>query len=345
MIIFLLLTLSLANAAPHSSAPKIPPITYKNQIYTVDTYDLGMGLGVTLSSRTKGNKRENWFASLITITFDPKLKKSDQEIFVTSLKLEHETLIATDTRGHIHRVDAVTGLMPKAYLISGFDDVLRQAENTGLFKAGLKLFEADRTFAGMPELYLLLTNEEKQPRFVLVSAIATWFQRRITDFLSSSRFPTFELQLRNWFTEYSIEKFKMNRIAAQVNSKPDRRFIVIFDNSDASIKLAKRLMAEYPHTIQNVYLREVEKKEHLVGTSVFHTAFDIASIEVLSSRMSIKEAIVVGQALLNETDDELIIPSYAYCPKDYTACIFDTGDLVSTCKLVEGRVRQVCSKR
>ena len=34
----------------------------------------------------------------------------------------------------------------KPYIISGFDDVLRQSENTGLFNAAIKLFAKDETF-------------------------------------------------------------------------------------------------------------------------------------------------------------------------------------------------------
>ncbi len=40
----------------------------------------------------------------------------------------------------------------KPYIISGFDDVLRQAENTGLIKASLKILGNDKGFSGMPEI-------------------------------------------------------------------------------------------------------------------------------------------------------------------------------------------------
>ena len=45
------------------------------------------------------------------------------------------------------------GANEKPLIISGFDDVLRQAENTSLLKATIKIFEEDKTFSGMPELY------------------------------------------------------------------------------------------------------------------------------------------------------------------------------------------------
>ena len=120
------------------------------------------------------------------------------------------------------------------FVISGFDDVLRQAENTGLIKSALKILEEDRTFTGMPELYKALTHEEPSPRFVIVSAISNWFGNRIERFLTSAQFPSNKRYLRNWLTEWSIEKFKIEKIREVLQEKPNRKFIVIFDNSEAS---------------------------------------------------------------------------------------------------------------
>ncbi len=45
-------------------------------------------------------------------------------------------------------MSSVCAAVEKPYIISGFDDVLRQAENTGLLKASLQIFEKDKTFVG-----------------------------------------------------------------------------------------------------------------------------------------------------------------------------------------------------
>jgi len=316
MILFLLFSLNVAFA-------KISPLSFKGQLILAD--DQGI-----VSYRGK-TKLENWRVPLSTP--------------IKTLTLDGHTLQAVDERGQVFKVNALTGMLPRPYLISGFDDVLRQAENTGLIKAGLKLFDPDRTFAGMRELYMLMTSEESNPRFVLISAIGIWFERRITDFLKENRYPTVQLRLRNWLTEFSIESFKMARIAEVVYAHPDRRFIIIFDNSAASLQLTKRVQAEYPNTIQNIYLREVEKKDHPVGSIPFHTSFDIALHEVKARRMSSKEAIVIGYALLEEKDGEEIIPHYAYCPKDYSPCASASGELIQVCSRVQDRIRELCSKR
>ena len=188
----------------------------------------------------------------------------------------------------------------KPYLISGFDDVLRQAENTGLIKAAIKILENDKGFCGMPELYQVISHQENSPQFVLVSAISTWFDGRIDEFLLKSRFPSNQRHLRNWLTEWSIESFKMEKIKGVLKEKPDRQFIIIFDNSDASIDLAEEINRQFPKKVVAVYLRQVQNKKLPSRVTGFYTAFDIAAKEYEGGRLSSKDVYKVGQSILNE---------------------------------------------
>jgi hypothetical protein len=97
----------------------------------------------------------------------------------------------------------------KPYIISGFDDVLRRAENTGLIKASLKIFEKDKTFSGMCELYSVISANETVPAFTLVSAISNWFDGRIENLLTRYNCPSHQSYLRNWLTQWSIQSFKI----------------------------------------------------------------------------------------------------------------------------------------
>lgn len=324
---------------------KVPTVSFEGHSYQARVEETETDLQVWIDCRRSGTKLEAWRTPLYSITFRAGVDRAIQRVYPKHLEVLKDQVVLTDDLGRTYTVDARSGLTPKAFLISGFDDVLRQAENTGLLKAGLKLFEPDRSFAGMRELYTLLTNTEDTPRFILVSAIATWFERRITDFLNETRYPSVELRLRNWLTQWSIESFKMEQISSIIKTRPDQRFIVIFDNSDASLQMTERLLAEYPNKITHVYLREVEQKEHPAGSIPFVTAFDIAVSEVRLRRLSEKEAVVVGHALLDEKDAQVIIPDYAHCPVEYNPCPDVTGDLVKICGLIQERVRAICAGR
>ncbi len=230
----------------------------------------------------------------------------------------------------------------KPYIISGFDDVLRQAENTGLLKATLKIFEEDKGFSGMPELYQLISNHETAPQFVLVSGISNWFDTRINKFLLKSHFPSHLRYLRNWFTEWSIESFKIEKIKEILKEKSDRQFIVIFDNSAASINLVEEINRQFPKKFVGIYLRQVQNKKLPLGATRFYTAFDIAAKEYEQGRLSIEDVTKIGEVILNQQDIELIIPAYAICPSNEESCGVGPMDIQAVCARVRVHLQALC---
>ena len=205
------------------------------------------------------------------------------------------------------------------YIISGFDDVLRQAENTGLIKAALKIFEPDKTFTGMPELYQEISRQEKEPHFVLVSAISHWFDGRIEKFLSETNYPPHKRYLRNWLTEWSISGFKISKIDEIIKGHSGREFIVIFDNSDPSLAMATELAQRYPQ-IRKVYLRMVVEKKLPQEATSFYSAFDIALREFEDKRLEAQVVERIAQIILGEKKREMLFPDYALCPNNYRPC-------------------------
>jgi phosphatidate phosphatase APP1 len=202
-------------------------------------------------------------------------------------------------------------------LISGYDDVIRQADNTSLVKVALKVLEEDRGFVGMPQFYSHYAGAKK---FYLVSAISSTFENRIERQLQAENYPAHELYLRNWLTEWSIEDFKLSRIRKIIDMLPEDRFIIIFDNSEASMELTKTLRAEFKEKILEIYLREIVKKAPPPGARFFHTAYDIARNEASHGRFSKAAAQFIYQSLESTKDKTLIIPNYAYCPEQFKYC-------------------------
>lgn len=232
-------------------------------------------------------------------------------------------------------------------LISGFDDVLRQAENTGLTKSAIKILEKDKTFAGMPELYQAITQDETMPvKFTLVSGIATWFESRIGKFLAEAHYPKAELSLRNWLTQWSIEKFKVKNLEKIFAAHPGRSFIVVFDNSAPSLQIAETIRTNYSDKIKEVYLHEVTfRDQQQQGTVNYITALDIALNEMNYGRLNAADIEKVAQAILKEQTPELIIPSYAHCPTDYTPCSSATAETEVICHQVQAKITDICKAR
>lgn len=201
----------------------------------------------------------------------------------------------------------------------------------------IKLFQECRNY--------ISRDEVGKDKFILVSAISNWFDDRIEKFLAQSNYPSNHRNLRNWLTEWSIEDFKILKIRNILNQNPNRKFIVIFDNSDASLKLAARLQIEFPEKISAIYLRQVVDKSVPIGATSFFTAFDIALNEFKSQRLNVTEVVAVGSAIATDKAYENIFPNYAVCPEEYNPCSELGPELVNICSAVKKRVLEVCSRR
>ncbi len=239
-------------------------------------------------------------------------------------------------------VSNVASAEQKPYIISGFDDVLRQAENTGFFKAALKVLEEDKGFSGMSELYHVIANKEESPKFAVVSAISNWFDQRISQFLAKSHFPSNHRFLRNWLTDWSIESFKIKKIRDVLKEKPDRKFIIILDNSQASLELVDEISQQFSKNVIAIYLRQVQIKKVPPNAIGFYTAFDVAAMEHENGRLSDEDTLKIGQAVLNEQDINFLIPSYAACPSKENRCALYSSAIKEMCLKVSQHLKAGC---
>jgi hypothetical protein len=230
----------------------------------------------------------------------------------------------------------------KPFIISGFDDVLRQADNTGLLQAGAMMLTPDRTFTGMPELYDTITSDENAPKFALVSATSTWFGKRFNKFLDGEAFPSRTLYLRNWVTQRSIDHFKISQIEGILKGIGDQKAIVIFDNSEPSLEMAVTINEKFPDQIKAVYLHQIIQKTLPASAHLYYNAFDIALSEYEAGRAELSDVTNVAKVILNETKKENLFPAYAICPADYDPCGQITDAAAGVCSQVKEHVQELC---
>jgi phosphatidate phosphatase APP1 len=233
----------------------------------------------------------------------------------------------------------------KPHLISGYDDVLRQAENTSLVRSALRTLSKDETFAGMPELYRSLSDASSDPGFTIVSATSSMFADGAREFLQGSGYPQCDLYFRSWLTQWSAERFKLAQIEKLFSDTPARNFIIVFDNSETSQALSIELLQKYPTEVSAIYLRETIKREAPKGTFLFITAFDIAQREFSAGRLTQVELAKVATAISQELQPARVIPEYAYCPVDYDACSLSDPAASRDCAVVRDKVRAICQLR
>ncbi|WP_347356755.1 phosphatase domain-containing protein [Bdellovibrio sp.] len=233
----------------------------------------------------------------------------------------------------------------KVVLVSGFDDVLRQAHNTNIFSAGLKLMDKDQSYAGMPELYRRMMASGGTGQFYIVSALTNWLEPRVEKLLKDHQYPPRSISMRDWVTEWSISKFKIHHIEEIMRVNPDSQLIVILDNSTASVELADLLKAMHPGKIAEIYLRQTVEGKTSPHAKSFVTAFDIAFREFVSGRLSEDDLVAVGRSLLSDKKMENWIPSYSYCPKNYDPCAGFSLGARGVCEEVKKKVSGFCQSR
>lgn len=230
-------------------------------------------------------------------------------------------------------------------LVSGFDDVMRQADNTGLLRAARRLLSPDATYAGMPELYRAMSCPEADPSMYVVSAITSMLTTRARNFLAREGFPPSKLHFRRWLLQWSPERFKRVRIEQLLAEHDDRRFVFVLDNSATSVRLAQGLLQAHPSRIAAIYLRETVKRDLPPGVMPFLTAFDIAAHEFAAGRLTASETTRVADAILAERDTNRVIPLYSYCPTTLPACALPDPGAMRQCDRVRERVLTICAAR
>jgi phosphatidate phosphatase APP1 len=231
-------------------------------------------------------------------------------------------------------------------LISGYDDVLRQANNTSVLRAAIRTMSKDVTYAGMSELYRVLAGDASAtPSFFIVSATSSGFEDRAQQFLRDEKYPEARVYFRNWITELSIRKFKLTKIREILDAHAERKFIAVFDNSDASVELAAMLPQQFPGRFTAIYLRTTVKRDLPAGAIGFVTAFEIAAHELQAGRMTSEQFGLVTRAMLDETVHEHLVPSYAQCPRDYDPCTGLSDSIERECADVRAKIAAVCSAR
>lgn len=224
-------------------------------------------------------------------------------------------------------------------IVSGLDDVVRQANNVNVLSATAKMVEDDKGYTGMPELYQALLKTSGTPTFTILSGMPDVFQNRVQKFLKAQDFPPSQVNLRNVIKNWNIVPWKMEIVRRMIERYPQDKLVFILDNSNDSIHFASLLISGFSKHLGGVYLRQTTAKAVFPGTIPFYTAFDIAYHEHKSQRLSAADLEKIGHLLVKEDSGKKIIPDYSFCPLDYNPC------KEKICQSVKKKVLEICELR
>ena len=102
-----------------------------------------------------------------------------------------------------------------------------------------------------------------------------------------------------------------------------------------------------PDRVLAIYIHVITGEQSHPGATLYYTPFEVAVREFQQQRLSQEDAASVGQALLDADDDNLVIPDFAVCPKNYAPLDGQAlaGSLATIYSRLKERVIRMCTNR
>jgi hypothetical protein len=247
--------------------------------------------------------------------------------------------------------EAVANNTQPYLIVSDIDDTVKITDVPHVLdKIGNGLF-GDQVFAGMRELYSELLRESTQPTnpsLIFLSGSPPLLKDELEEMLiGTQHFPEAEFHCQPLLYPGGIHQYKMDELQIIARSRPDQ-FILLGDDTQWDPE-SHSTFAQSPAGNGRViasYIHVVLGRPLPTGVVPYHTAFDVALMEMAAGRLTSDQATSVGSAVLSQMqqDPSLLFPAYVKCPTDlaYASSSGDSPDLVTLKDNVASAITAYC---
>jgi hypothetical protein len=235
-------------------------------------------------------------------------------------------------------------------LVSDLDDTVKVTHVCSRDNMTFNAVASKLEFSGMPVLYRFLIGENPRAgRLMFLSGSPYFLDDKVNDFLKRARFPQYSLTLRGLkeFIKAPVSDFKKKKMNELYGGSRGKTFILIGDDTERD----PEVYADFSATIKKhskvlaIYIRRITGRELPKGSIGFVTAYDIALHEFKAGRLNEKQAVEVGDTVLNEKRNEAFLPDFQQCPKNYEPVPRLPEKLAQLKKQIEDRMTAHCSNR
>lgn len=214
-------------------------------------------------------------------------------------------------------------------LLSDIDDTVRVSHVDSFLSADLvwTLLTSRRAFSGMATLYDELEANSGLPAdlsLTFVSGASNFFRGNVERMLQETGFNFTSVWLKTKSQPtFNHKLFTIREILDPwVTAQPSQTFILVGDDTEVDALVYASVADTMPENISAIYIRRVSGRPPALfgGKDVretqtyFTTAYDIALAELTHFRLSEAQAERVGQATLNDPDEEAFFPIWMACP-------------------------------
>lgn len=232
-------------------------------------------------------------------------------------------------------------------LVSDVDDTFKISNMPHKMAAFKNAIFSKKSFAGMSELYQEMAKNSvssggpERPLYVLTGGPFLW-KPRIKALLRYNGYPIPQkIKTRNILKEKTYDyKF---RVLSQLVESSKYPLILVGDDTEVDPQIFGSIQAKFPQQVLKVYIRQNLAKPNAEGISPFYTAFDMALEEMRARRLSAEQVVIVGKAILAETNPSLIFPSFASCPSTFETSS-EQSSLAEVINQLSAKLKLICRR-
>lgn len=240
-------------------------------------------------------------------------------------------------------VVACYAAVPSSFiLVSDVDDTVKISHVLDRDDA-LRRAATELVFAGMPELYGQMLAGDSSPEHLRFIS-GNIFEHKVRETLTDSGFPPYKLTIRDLSNAAgSVSEYKSKQMRQLYGMSQDS-FILIGDDTESDPEVYSMFAtSKNKGQVLAIYIRRVTGRAVPADCIPFVTAFDVATHEYLSGRLSLDRALVVGNAVYN-SEDRTFLPDFQVCSTTLSTPTLP-DQLAKLQAKIDHRVAEVCSRR
>lgn len=228
-------------------------------------------------------------------------------------------------------------------IVSDLDDTIKITNSGDEIDGALNAAFSSKVFVGINELWMgmkMYTNEQH-----ILSASPGVLRPKIVSTLKKHQIAYSSIILKNPLKKEDKFTYKVKMIEEIMKTNSDD-FIFLGDDVGQDPEVYDFITTKYPNRVLVSYIRPVQNRALPKTIKPIFTNFDIALHEYKSARLSASWLEIIGERLIKSQNMGLIVPGFAFCPKDETHFKPQFSGLYSqTAKTIAQKVVSHCKTR
>lgn len=231
-------------------------------------------------------------------------------------------------------------------IVSDLDDTVKITDVLHRDNLHCNIVAGKLVFAGMPDLYLsLLGDHYSAERLMFLSGTPVIFKSQVQSLLNNAQFPRYNLTLRSvmeYLTSHTAD-FKNRKMAELCGASKNEKFMLIGDDTEKDPEIYSNFAANRKDVLA-VYIHRITGRYLPPGSIAFVTAYDLALHEFKAGRLSEKDALGVGEAVL-KSENNVFLPDFQQCPPVFEPIPGLPENLAGLKTKIDERIKAICSNR